>query len=379
MVISMINAKRIICLFFAVMVFFSVPVSATENSLLLNDDASNVADVTTGIYEKALELSDAAGAINQFFENNPEAGGYDDETYNRILSQSESISKQAGTVSKKAEALYKVLVGEESASHSTLEKTEGNIVEEETGAPENPVVRFFWRLKEAFIKNFTKTFIEKDRYKLFIQGFKNTVVIAVCATVMGVAIGMFVAIYKVYCTQKQKKNFIVRFIEIVLNLYTTIIRGTPVVVQLLISYYIIFVSSQNDIMVSVFAFGINSGAYVSEIIRAGILAVDKGQTEAGRSLGLSYFATMKSIIMPQAFKNILPALGNEFIAILKETSVAGYIAVIDLTKAGALVRSNTFEPYFSLLTVAAIYLVLVVGMSSVFKAIERRMAKSDRR
>lgn len=374
----MLNAKRIICLLFAMMVFISMPVSAAEGSMQLSDDASNLSDITKEMSENALAISEAAGAVNEYYTNNPENSGFDEDTYDRILTQSESISKQASTVSKKADALYKVITGEQLASHSTLEKTEGNIVVVEQGAPENKFLRFFWRLKEAFIKNFTKTFIEKDRYKLFIQGFRNTIIIAVFSTVMGVAIGMFAAIFKVYGSQKQKPNLFTKILLKILNLYTTVIRGTPVVVQLLIAYYIIFKSSQNDIMVSIFAFGINSGAYVSEIIRAGILAVDKGQTEAGRSLGLSYFSTMKSIIMPQAFKNILPALGNEFIAILKETSVAGYIAVIDLTKAGALIRSNTFEPYFSLLTVAVIYLVLVVGMSAVFKSIERRMAKSDR-
>lgn len=224
---------------------------------------------------------------------------------------------------------------------------------------------------------FEKTFIRDDRYKLFLEGFKNTLVIAVFATLIGVLIGLIVAIIKVWHKQ-YPKNVFLKILNFIAEVYTTIIRGTPVVVQLMISYFIIFAFSDQAVLVGIIAFSFNSGAYVSEIIRAGINAVDKGQTEAGRSLGLSQLTTMKSIVLPQAFKNILPALGNEFIAILKETSVIGYLGVVDLTKAGEMVRSRTADAFFSLIFVAIVYLILVLGLSALFKALERRLSKSDR-
>ena len=187
-----------------------------------------------------------------------------------------------------------------------------------------------------------KTFIRDNRYKLFLEGLGNTLLIAVASTGFGVIIGMLIAIIKVWNHQR------------------------------------ILVFSDQAVLVGIFAFSINSGAYVSEIIRAGINSVDKGQTEAGRSLGLSQITTMKSIVLPQAFKNILPALGNEFIAVLKETSVIGYLGVIDLTRAGELVRSRTADAFFTLLFVALVYLILVFGLSAVFKRFERRLNKSDR-
>ncbi|MBS5842138.1 MAG: ABC transporter permease subunit [Clostridiales bacterium] len=226
-----------------------------------------------------------------------------------------------------------------------------------------------------------KTFIRDNRYKLFLEGLGNTLLIAVASTGFGVIIGMLIAIIKVWNHQRilaKKKNAFLYLLNFIAEFYTTIIRGTPVVVQLLITYNIIFVFSDQAVLVGIFAFSINSGAYVSEIIRAGINSVDKGQTEAGRSLGLSQITTMKSIVLPQAFKNILPALGNEFIAVLKETSVIGYLGVIDLTRAGELVRSRTADAFFTLLFVALVYLILVFGLSAVFKRFERRLNKSDR-
>ncbi len=232
---------------------------------------------------------------------------------------------------------------------------------------------------ETMEKNFYNTFIREDRWKLFVEGFGNTVLIALCSTVLGVLIGMAVAIVKVFKAQLDKPNFLLNIFNFICNIYTSVIRGTPAVVQLFIAYYIIFKNTDNYILVSIFAFGINSGAYVSEIIRAGILSIDKGQLEAGRSLGLSHFRTMFYIILPQAIKNILPSLGNEFILLLKDTSIAGYIGTLELMKAGNIVRSRTFEPYFSLLSVAAVYLICVIGMEQILKYFERRMAKSDRR
>ena len=224
---------------------------------------------------------------------------------------------------------------------------------------------------------FEKTFIRDDRYKLFLEGFQNTLLIAVFATLLGVIIGLIVAVVKVWYKQ-YPKNVLLKILNFIAEIYTTIIRGTPVVVQLMLSYFVIFASSDKAVLVGIIAFSFNSGAYVSEIIRAGINAVDKGQTEAGRSLGLSQTRTMVSIVLPQAFKNILPALGNEFIAILKETSVIGYLGVVDLTKAGEMVRSRTADAFFCLIFVAAVYLALVLGLSALFKKMEKRMSKSDR-
>lgn len=227
---------------------------------------------------------------------------------------------------------------------------------------------------EDLIKSFNKTFIIEGRYKLFITGIENTIVIAFFATLIGIIIGLLVAIIKT-SAKNNKKLFL---LDKICGLYVTIIRGTPVVVQLLIMYYTIFINIDNSVLVAIFTFGINSGAYVSEIARAGIDSVDKGQMEAGLSLGLNRNKTMMFIILPQAVKNILPALGNEFIALLKETAVAGYVPIIDLTKAGDIVRSRTYEAFFPLYFVASCYLVMVIGLTAVQKRVERRLSQSDR-
>ena len=227
---------------------------------------------------------------------------------------------------------------------------------------------------ENLILAFEKTFIREDRYKMFLSGLGNTLIIALCATLIGVIIGALVAIVKVYHKQTGK----LKYLNAICEVYTTIIRGTPIVVQLLITYNIIFVWSTQAVAIGIMGFGINSGAYVAEIMRGGINAVDIGQTEAGRSLGLSSATTMKSIVLPQAIKNVLPAIGNEFIALLKETSVIGFLGVIDLTKAAERVISRTADVYFPYLSIAAIYLILVYGLNYLFKLLERRLAKSDR-
>lgn len=227
---------------------------------------------------------------------------------------------------------------------------------------------------DEFLISFNKTFIVDARYQLFLTGIKNTILIAFFATLMGIAIGLLVAIIR-YSAKNNKKLFI---LDLICKVYVSLIRGTPVVVQLLIMYYIIFTSIDSTVFIAIMTFGINSGAYVAEIARAGIESVDKGQMEAGLSLGLNSNKTMFFIIMPQAIKNILPALGNEFIALLKETSVAGFIPVIDLTNAGNLVRSRTYEPFFSLYTIALCYLVMVLGLGAVQKRLERRLSQGDR-
>lgn len=239
------------------------------------------------------------------------------------------------------------------------------------------LVNGFTNMVDGLVNSFTKTFITDDRWMSFVQGFGNTLIIALFATLLGVMIGLVIAIVKVTHAQGGK----LKILNAICCAYTAVIRGTPIVVQLLIMYNIILVAVPDDLVLitAVLTFGINSGAYVSEIIRGGIQSIDRGQMEAGRSLGLTQGQTMKSIILPQAVKNILPALGNEFIALLKETSVVGYIAVLDLTRAADLVKSRTFEPFFPLISIAVIYFILVMGISKLIKIAERRLAKSDRR
>ena len=172
-------------------------------------------------------------------------------------------------------------------------------------------------------------------------------------------------------------KFFLRLANGFCKLYLTVIRGTPVVVQLMIIYYIIFAASNNGVGIAMLAFGINSGAYVAEIIRGGIMSIDAGQFEAGRSLGLNYTQTMRHIIIPQAFKNVLPALANEFIVLLKETSVAGYVSVLDLTKGGDIIRGRTYSAFMPLIAVALIYLVLVIFFTWLVGRLERRLRSSD--
>ena len=227
---------------------------------------------------------------------------------------------------------------------------------------------------EVLVSGFEKTFIRDDRYQIFLQGIGNTLLIALFATLMGVLLGTIVAVIKVLNKQTGKLKILAAIGEV----YSTVIRGTPVVVQLLIAFNIIFSFSNHPVIVGILTFGFNSGAYVSEIMRGGILAVDIGQTEAGRSLGLSGGTTMFKIVFPQALKTVLPAIGNEFISLLKETSVIGYLGVVDLTRAAERVISRTADVYFPYISIALIYLALVLGLSAVFKKLEKRLAKSDR-
>ncbi|MEM1483275.1 amino acid ABC transporter permease [Oscillospiraceae bacterium PP1C4] len=231
---------------------------------------------------------------------------------------------------------------------------------------------------EEFIKqNFHGIYISliaEDRWKMFAEGLGRTLLIAACATLIGIAIGMVIAVIKVSAVNNRK----LRPLEMLCNLYLTVIRGTPVVVQLLILYTAVFTSMTNGTPVAIIGFGLNSGAYVAEIFRSGIMSINRGQTEAGRSLGLSSGMTMRLIVLPQAIKNILPALFNEFITLLKETSVAGMIAVRDLTKVADGIKGRTFEPA-PLFIAGAIYLILVIGMTQVQQMLERRLAKGDRR
>ncbi len=218
------------------------------------------------------------------------------------------------------------------------------------------------------------TFIVAERYKTLIEGFGKTILITVGALLIGIVIGTIVAIIKVFADRNKK----LKIFDMLCNLYLTVIRGTPVVVQLLISFFIIFVNSKDGTWVAIITFGVNSGAYVAEVIRSGIMAIDSGQTEAGRSLGFSKVQTMWLIILPQAFKNILPAIGNEMIALLKETSVAGYVAVVELTKAGNQIKNTTYDQINPILLVAVVYLIMVVGLTKLLNIFERRLRINER-
>lgn len=226
------------------------------------------------------------------------------------------------------------------------------------------------RLKEAF---YNALFVDQ-RYLAYLGGIKVTILISLLAIAIGIVIGILVAVVKVSATNSKMK-----WLAWICNIYITIIRGTPLMVQLLIIYNLVFTSrNTNEIIVGAVCFGINSGAYVAEIIRAGIESIDKGQMEAGRSLGLNYMQTMRMIILPQAIRNILPALGNEFIVLIKETSVAGVIAVTDLTKAAQYIGSRTWDILPPLIIAAACYLVMVMGLSKLLSMFERRLARGDR-
>ncbi|HJJ48337.1 MAG TPA: amino acid ABC transporter permease [Methanocorpusculum sp.] len=221
-------------------------------------------------------------------------------------------------------------------------------------------------IKDKFVQNF----IEKDRYSYIIEGLCNTLIIAFFALILGMVLGTLVAVIRT--VNEMQHRWIVA--NAVCKVYLTVIRGTPVLVQLLIIYYVIFATVDvAKVIVAIIAFGLNSGAYVAEIIRAGINAVPKGQFEAGSSLGLPFKITMVLIILPQAIKNILPALCNEGITLLKETSVAGYIGTVDLTRAGDIIRSQTYEAFMPLIGVALIYLVMVMVLTWLVGKLERRM------
>ena len=233
---------------------------------------------------------------------------------------------------------------------------------------------------------FERTFVTNDRWRAFLTGLEHTLLITLLAALLGVVIGIIIAAvrttYDNNCeSMRYRKSvgyYILRFFNAICKLYLTIIRGTPVMVQLLIIYLIIFADSSEDLLIASLAFGINSGAYVAEILRGGIMAIDKGQFEAGRSIGFNYVQTMFFIIIPQVLKNVLPALLNEFIALLKETSIAGYIGVVDLTKAGNDIGAVTYSYFAPLISVAIIYLAIVMLLTWLVGIIERRLRNSER-
>ncbi len=237
---------------------------------------------------------------------------------------------------------------------------------------------FYLKLTEAwnnFCASFYLNFIAEERWHYIADGLVVTLQITLFAALLGIFIGLIVGIIRTTYEKTHK----LKLLNLLCSLYLTVIRGTPVVVQLLIMYFVIFGSSRIDkVPVAILAFGINSGAYVAEIFRSGIQSVDNGQMEAGRSLGFNYLQTMRYIILPQALKNVLPTLCNEFIALLKETSVSGYIALQDLTKGGDIIRSRTYSAFMPLIAVAVIYLVMVLILSRLVGMLERRLRKSER-
>lgn len=227
---------------------------------------------------------------------------------------------------------------------------------------------------DSFVQRFKDNFLKDNRYQYIVKGFCNTLLITVFSVLIGIILGGLIALIRT--THDRNGSFSI--LNLICKIYLTVMRGTPAVVQLLIFYYVILVSVDAKILVAVIAFGLNSAAYVAEVVRSGIMSVDIGQFEAGRSLGLNYRQTMTAIIIPQAFKNILPALCNEFISLLKETSISGYIALVDLTKAGDIIRSNTYDAFMPLIAVALIYLVMVMVLTAGVNVLERRMRSNER-
>ena len=229
-------------------------------------------------------------------------------------------------------------------------------------------------------KDFYQSFIEGDRWLSYIKGLGVTAQLTIGALIIGVVLGVLVAVVRSLHDQQdvQKKNKLLGFLNGICKFYTTVIRGTPMMVQLLIMYFVIFSGTRNQIGVGILAFGINSGAYVSEIVRGGIMSIDRGQMEAGRSLGFNYVQTMWYIIIPQAFKNILPALVNELIALVKETSIVTVIGLVDLTKAAILIQSKSYQAFMPFIAVALVYLCIVMTLTWLLGKLERRLRNSER-
>ena len=224
-------------------------------------------------------------------------------------------------------------------------------------------------------ERFDAAFVTGDRWKMYFSGLGITLQIALFAGILGIVIGTLLALMKLSVKENGKPTVF----NYIATLYVDVIRGTPSVLQLLIMWFIVMKSSNNGILVASLSFGINSGAYVSEIVRGGILAVDKGQMEAGRSLGLSKAQTMRYIILPQAMKNVIPPLGNEFITLIKETAIVGYVSLADLTRVANQIASRTYDAFMPLIGAAVIYLIVIKILTVILGNIERRMRKSDNR
>lgn len=230
-------------------------------------------------------------------------------------------------------------------------------------------------------KDFSQTFLEANRWRALLKGLGVTLELTFMALAIGVILGVIVAVIRSTHDQllaQRRSSRLLNFFNGLCKVYLTIIRGTPVMVQLLIMYFVIMVSSTNKILVATLTFGINSGAYVAEIVRSGIMSIDRGQTEAGRSLGLGYVDTMRFIIIPQAVKNILPALGNEFISLLKETSIVNVVGMVDITKWAMQVQGRTYQAFMPFLGIAAVYLFMVFIFTRLVAMLERRLNTDER-
>ena len=239
-----------------------------------------------------------------------------------------------------------------------------------------PEVKWLNSVKNEFVRNFLDRDDGRPRYMYIVDGLKNTILVTLAALLIGIVIGFIVAVIRV----TNETTGALDFGAWICKIYLSIMRGTPLMIQLLIIYFVILLpAGVGSIPSAIVCFGLNSGAYVSEIVRGGIMSVDKGQMEAGRSLGFTYIQTMYHIVLPQAFKAVLPSLANEFITLLKETSVAFYIGVADLTLGGLKIRSITYSSFMPLVAIAIVYLILVLGLSKLVELLERRLRKGDNR
>ena len=244
------------------------------------------------------------------------------------------------------------------------------------------ILEWLNKLKDVFIR----CFIVDNRWEWLAEGFGKSLLITFLSIIVGLVLGVILAAIRSSYDKNEESlklkggfsYYLIKIVNGLSKIYITVIRGVPVVVQLMLWYFVFLISQSNDVIIAVVAFGVNSSAYVAEIFRGGIMSVDNGQFEAGRSLGFNYVQTMIHIVIPQAVKSALPTLLNEVIALLKETSVAGYVGIMDLTKAGDRIRGITFEAFMPLLAVAAIYLITVVVLTKIFTSIERRLRRSER-
>ncbi|MBE6377714.1 MAG: transporter substrate-binding domain-containing protein [Lentisphaerae bacterium] len=290
----------------------------------------------------------------------------------KILEKPLTFEEYAFAVPKGRQELLKMINDGLTGMH--LDKTIVEIVDKYNERTQKSVDSAQEDAASGFKADFYTNFVKNERWRYLVDGFIVTISVAFSSVILGVLIGFVVAIIR--STADQTGKF--KIADFVCRVYLTVIRGTPVVLQLLIIYFVVFGSVDVDkIMVAILAFGINSGAYVAEIIRSGIMSIDRGQMEAGRSLGLNYSQTMGMVILPQALKNVLPALGNEFIVLLKETSVCGFIALQDLTKGGDIIRSQTYNAFQPLIAVALVYLVMVVIFSKLLEILEKRLKKNE--
>lgn len=362
---------------------FSVPYTTSRQVVIVKND-SNINNINY-IYNKKIAVQLGSVADLYLTENYPNAELIRQKKY---LSMVEDL---------KADKIDLIVMDELPAkqilnSNDELKMLEGYITEDSYGIAVkkgntellneiNKVITELInenKIEEYVVKNtlpetsniLYNTLIYQDRYKFILEGLGNTIIMALCATIIGTVLGIFIAIIR----DNYEKNKKLPVLNTLCKIYVSVIRGTPALLQLMIIYYVIFKSVEiNGILVGVIAFGLNSAAYVSEIIKSGINSIGKGQMEASRALGFNYSKSMSYVIMPQAIKNILPALGNEFITLLKETSVAGYIGIMDLTKASDIIASRTYEYFVPLIIVAIIYLIMTLGLSSLVKLMERKL------